>query len=209
MTQGAILAIQAAAGGDHRFAAEDSWRLGCLRQSRSGRQFGLTIELVGQYAADIHALPVGIQHGAEQVGRNSSPARNDSDVLLAVDRVSDRRRQHACLGVGRPQRLAGCRVIGQEPFIGSAMKDQVTGCRQDTAVFEQRLRDAPCLLLFDRIPCDQHALEFGHEFLGQIDDLARRVPGVHAEICTDWPRLEVLGALVDLRHLPCRYVNEA
>src|SRR5262249_59695509 len=98
-----------------------------------------------------------VAHLAEERRDRERASRHHGDVLLAVDRVRDRRRADARAGHELPQRLARLGVESLEPAVDVAMEHEPTGRRRDATEVRQGVGVPPHLLLLDRVPRDDLA----------------------------------------------------
>src|SRR5689334_19647213 len=110
----------------------------------------------------------------------ATDARVDGDVLLAVGaRVRDRIADHARADLELPEHLPGRGVRRLEPYVETAVEDDVPRCRDRAAPHGERLLDAPDLLSVRRIPRDDLALVVaGPALLGRVRPDVRRARDV-------------------------------
>src|SRR5580692_2613820 len=87
----------------------------------------------------------------------AAPANHESYVLHSVEQIRDRGSHDAGAGVELPKFLAvGC-AIDAEHSVGTALEDEIAGCRKNSSTFNLGKRDAPYLMLLNRIPGEQEA----------------------------------------------------
>ncbi len=146
------------------------------------RQRGLAVEFEGQHAADIRqafCLHIFTEYQRE----SAAPAHIYGNILLAVDFVGNRRRDHAGLGGEVPEFFTGVSAIGNQLAICGALEYQVSCGAQGAAVPWAVVLNMPGFLLFHRVPGQQAALDQ----------------------CADRRHVRPAGRAVSQRRRPCQY----
>ena len=169
MAHGAVAAILGLPQRDH-LGGGGAWRR-VERQfgkGRLGRQGRLPPELEDEQARHVaHRCLALDQVAVDRQRIGPAPARQHRDILLAIDRVGDRRRDHAGLGGKAPQLLAGARIIGVELASRGALEHEAAAGRQQAAVPGAGVLDRPAGLLRHRIPRHQHPAQASGHLLAE------------------------------------------
>src|ERR1044071_736816 len=97
---------------------------------------------------DADGISVSEREGEERV------ARDDGDVLLAVDGVRHGAVHNLAAEAGLPQHGAAARIERVEVALASPREEQIAGSRQDAAVGDVVLREGPLALQRLRVERD-------------------------------------------------------